>query len=47
LPFDTGCRLAEVTNLPWSHDDEGENNVDLDQGVIIVLGRGAGSVLAP
>ena len=37
---DTGARLAEVTNLRWNPNDETENDVDLDRGVLRVLGKG-------
>jgi site-specific recombinase XerD len=40
LLYDTGCRLAEVTNLRWSVD-LGDSDVDLDQGIIVVLGKGS------
>jgi site-specific recombinase XerD len=39
LLYDTGCRLAEITNLRYS-DDESTNDVDLDAGEIMVLGKG-------
>jgi site-specific recombinase XerD len=41
LLHDTGCRLAEVTNLRWSPDDIDASDVDLDQGVIVVMGKGS------
>jgi site-specific recombinase XerD len=44
--YDTGCRLSEITNLRFSHDDE-VSDVDLDQGVIIVLGKGRRPRTAP
>ncbi|HVA09874.1 MAG TPA: tyrosine-type recombinase/integrase, partial [Acidimicrobiales bacterium] len=41
LLYDTGCRLSEVTNLRWSSDDPNECDVDLDQAVIVVMGKGS------
>ena len=37
---DTGARLAEVANLRWDPNDETKNDVDLDRGVLRVLGKG-------
>lgn len=36
----TGARLSEVANLRWLPDDESRNDVDLDQGLIRVVGKG-------
>ena len=40
LMIDTGCRIGEVLGLRWCPDDEEQHDVDLDQGVISVLGKG-------
>ena len=40
MMYDTGCRLAEVTNLAWDERDREASDVDLDDGVISVLGKG-------
>jgi site-specific recombinase XerD len=40
LLYDTGCRLAEITNLAWDEQGPEVSDVDLDQGVITVLGSG-------
>lgn len=45
--IDTGARLAEVTNIRWAPDDEENNDVDLEQGVIRVFGKGRRWRLAP
>jgi site-specific recombinase XerD len=37
--IDTGGRRAEILGLRWSEDPE-ESDVDLDQGVLYVLGKG-------
>jgi len=37
--FDTGGRLAEITNLHWIEDDLDGSDVDLDQGTISVVGK--------
>jgi site-specific recombinase XerD len=37
--IDTGARLSEVAELRWD-DDPNESDVDLDAGIIIVLGKG-------
>lgn len=37
---DTGARLQEVTNLRLNLEDSHANDVDLDQGVLRVLGKG-------
>ena len=41
LLYDTGGRLSEVTNLAWVDDDPEDGDVDLDQAMITVLGKGA------
>ncbi|MDQ3870030.1 MAG: site-specific integrase [Chloroflexota bacterium] len=38
--IDTGARRAEVANLRWRPDDATTNDVDLDMGVIRVVGKG-------
>ncbi len=40
LMIDTGCRLGEAVGLRWRPDDEEQNDVDLDQGVIRLFGKG-------
>lgn len=37
--IDTGARLGEVTNVRWSTNEEA-NDLDLDQGIVRVLGKG-------
>lgn len=37
---DTGARLAEVTNLRWDPENETENDIDLERGLLRVLGKG-------
>lgn len=37
---DTGARLAEVANLRWNPGDETAHDVDLDRGLLRVLGKG-------
>ena len=37
--IDTGARLGEVTNVRWSTNEE-VNDLDLDQGIVRVLGKG-------
>jgi site-specific recombinase XerD len=38
--IDTGARRAEVTNLRYDTTDDANNDVDLDQGILRVLGKG-------
>ena len=38
--IDTGARLQEVTNLRFNLEDDTQNDVSLDQGIIRVLGKG-------
>ncbi len=40
LMIDTGCRLGEAAGLRWCPDDEEHHDVDLDQGVLRLLGKG-------
>jgi integrase len=47
LLYDTGGRLAEVTNLAWVDDDREACDVDLDQGTISVVGKGNRRRLVP
>ena len=37
---DTGARLSEVANLRLTPDDDETNDIDLDQGVLRILGKG-------
>ena len=32
--IDTGARLSEVTNLRWNPDDDTQNDIDLERGVL-------------
>ncbi len=36
----TGARLSEVANLRWTPGDETTNDLDLDSGIIRVMGKG-------
>ena len=36
----TSSRLAEVAGLHWDPDDPEQNDVDLDQGILRVMGKG-------
>ncbi len=36
----TGARLSEIANLRWTPADQLTNDVDLDAGIIRVLGKG-------
>ena len=38
--IDTGARLSEVTNLRWHPTDEALSDVDLERGILQVLGKG-------
>ncbi len=38
--IDTGARLSEVTNLRWHPTDDDLSNVDMDRGILQVLGKG-------
>lgn len=40
LLIDTGCRRAEIIGLRWTPGDAATNDVDLDQEVIRVMGKG-------
>jgi site-specific recombinase XerD len=39
--IDTGARLSEVTNLRFNPQDNSTNDVDLDQGILRVVGKGS------
>ncbi len=45
--IDTGARLGEVTNIRLTPDDDETNDVDLEQGVLRVLGKGRRFRLVP
>ena len=38
--IDTGGRLSEVANLRWVPEDATQNDVDLDRGILRVMGKG-------
>ena len=38
--IDTGARLAEIAGLRYDENDPVSNDVDLDQGIVRVLGKG-------
>lgn len=38
--IDTGARLSEVTNLRWDPTNGENNDVDLERGVLRVVGKG-------
>ena len=38
--IDTGGRLSEISSLRWVPTDETQNDVDLDRGLLRVLGKG-------
>ena len=44
---DTGARLSEVTNLRYDPRDDLNNDIDLDQGIIRVLGKGRRERVVP
>jgi site-specific recombinase XerD len=39
--IDTGARLSEVTNLRLNFEDDALNDVDLDRGILRVMGKGS------
>jgi site-specific recombinase XerD len=45
--IDTGARLEEVASLRWMPDDPDANDVDLDSGVLRVMGKGSRMRLLP
>ncbi|MDP8955691.1 MAG: tyrosine-type recombinase/integrase, partial [Actinomycetota bacterium] len=45
--IDTGARLSEVGGLRWAPDDPEHNDLDLDQGLIRVIGKGRRMRLLP
>jgi site-specific recombinase XerD len=47
LLYDTGGRLAETTDLTWIDEDPDASDVDLDQGSILVHGKGGWPRLVP
>jgi site-specific recombinase XerD len=38
--IDTGCRLGEITGLRWTPNDPERNDVELDAGLLRVVGKG-------
>lgn len=44
---DTGARRAEVVGLRWSSDDPENNDLDLNNGVLRVMGKGRRERLVP
>ena len=38
--IDTGGRLSEIADLRWLPEDDTQNDVDLDRGILRVLGKG-------
>ena len=38
--IDTGARLSEIANLRWVPSDDAVNDVDLDRGLLRILGKG-------
>jgi site-specific recombinase XerD len=45
--IDSGARLGEVTNIRFTPDDDESNDVDLEQGVMRVFGKGRRWRLVP
>lgn len=45
--LDTGARRAEISNLRYDPSDDTANDVDLDQGLIRVLGKGRRERIVP
>jgi len=45
--IDTGARLAEVASLRWAPEAPERNDVDLDQGVLRILGKGGRMRIVP
>jgi len=45
--LDTGARRAEISNLRYDPSDELANDVDLDQAIIRVLGKGRRERIVP
>jgi site-specific recombinase XerD len=45
--IDTGARRAEVAGLRWVPDDPTRNDVDLDQGVLRIVGKGGRMRIVP
>jgi site-specific recombinase XerD len=44
---DTGCRREELTGLRYNPTDDMENDVDLDQGLLRVMGKGGRERVLP
>jgi site-specific recombinase XerC len=45
--LDAGGRLAEISNLRYMPDDPENNDVDLDQGVLRMVGKGGRMRILP
>jgi len=45
--LDTGARRAEISNLRYDPSDDMANDIDLDQGIIRVLGKGRRERIVP
>lgn len=45
--IDTGARLSEIGGLRWAPDDPEHNDLDLDQGLLRVIGKGRRMRLLP
>ncbi len=45
--LDTGARRSEIANLRWNPGDDATNDVDLDQRLLRVLGKGRRERLVP
>jgi site-specific recombinase XerD len=45
--IDTGARREEVAGLRWDEEDPAQNDVDLRQGLLRVLGKGARERVVP
>ncbi len=45
--IDTGARRAEIVNLRWNPGDDVNNDVDLDAGILRVLGKGRRERILP
>jgi site-specific recombinase XerD len=44
---DSGCRRAEMAGIRWNPDDDDNNDVDLDSGVLRVIGKGRRERILP
>ena len=47
LFMDTGARRSELATLRWQPTDSGHHDVDLEQGVVRVMGKGGRERLLP